>query len=218
MKLRHLGLTAALLIAFSPRPAQAQGDFIKDHVTHLIQKAGIYVSGSVKNATDSDVDVTQKISISPGFGGHPRTGRKYPFSLSSYSADFVNAGGAFGHFRSRQIISGIGYEWAPTRKFIYGAQLGIGYSFNSIDMNAAAPALFNVDGPVQLDVKNSWVVRPQLKAEYFMLRKMSVRVQTGYLHTNPHVVVQTPTARIEDDWKPSHYYFSVGVGFFPFRK
>jgi len=218
MKLRHLGLSAALLLALAPRPAQAQGDFIKSNVTSLIRKAGIYVTTATKSTTDHDVDITRKIGVSPGLAGTLRTGKKYPFSISGYSANLETGGAEFARFKALQIISGIGYEWAPTQKFIYGAQLGLGYSFNKIDMNAAAPALFNVNGPVMIDIGNSWVVRPQLKAEYFVHPKVSVRLQSGYLFTDPHVVVQTPTARYEHDWRPSHYYVSLGMGFFPLRK
>lgn len=217
MKLRYLGLTGALLIGVMPRPAQAQ-DEMKDRVTNLIRKAGIYVSTSQKTTTDNDVDITRKIGISPGMAGTLRTGRKYPFSISGYSADLERGGAAFAHFKALQIISGIGYEWAPSNKFIYGAQMGVGYSFNKIDMNAAAPAMFNVNGPVVVDIGNSWVLRPQLKAEYFVFPKVSVRLQGGYLLTDPHVTVQTPDAQYEHNWRPSHYYFSVGMGFFPMRK
>jgi hypothetical protein len=218
MKLRDLGLTATLLVALVPRPAQAQGDFVKGQLTQLIKKAGIYVSTSKKTATDNDVDITNKIGISPGLAGRLRTGKKYPFSISGYSADLETNGAGFARFKALQIISGIGYEWAPSNKFIYGAQLGVGYSFNKLDMNAAAPEMFNTAGPVQIDVSNSWVLRPQLKAEYFVVPKVSVRLQGGYLLTNPHVTVQTPTARYERDWRPSNYYVSLAMGFFPLRK
>jgi hypothetical protein len=215
--MRNLGLIGALVIAFVPRPAEAQGDYIKDKVTHLIQKAGIYVSVSAKEASDSDVRVSQGIGISPGLAGSQRRGKKYPFSFSSYSADLENGGSGFGRFKARQLLSGIGYQWAPTPKLVYSTQLNVGYSFNSFDASAPETA-FAAGGPVQVSVSNSWVLRPQAKIEYYVRRKMSLRLQGGYLYTDPHVVVQTPTSRVENDWRPSHFYASLGLGIFPFRK
>ena len=40
------------------------------------------------------------------------------------------------------------------------------------------------------DVSNSLVVRPQIKAEYFLHHKFSVRTQLSYTYTDPDVIVQ----------------------------
>lgn len=217
VRMQHLGLIAALLLALWPAPAQAQGDYLKDKVTDLIQKAGIYVSVSAKDASDSDVRVSQGFGVSPGFAGSQRKGRKFPFSYSTYSADFETGGATFGRFKAKQVMSGIGYQWAPTPKLVYSTQLNVGYSFNSIDGSTAESA-FAAGGPVQVSVSNSWLLRPQGKIEYYVRRKMSVRLQGGYLYTDPQVTIQTPTTRSEGDWRPSHFYASVGLGIFPFRK
>lgn len=217
VRMRNLGLIGALVIAFFPRPAQAQGDAMKDKIAHLIQKAGIYVSVSRKDASDSDVRISQGVGISPGLAGSQRKGKKYPFSFSTYSADLETGGATFGNFKAKQIMSGIGYQWAPTPKLVYSTQLNVGYSFNSIDAISPETA-FAASGPVQVSVSNSWVLRPQAKIEYYVRRKMSVRLQGGYLYTNPHVTVHTPTTRFENDWRPSHFYASLGMGLFPFRK
>lgn len=217
VRTQNLGLIGALVIALFPVPAQAQGDYIKDQVKHLIQKAGIYVSVSRKDASDSDVRISQGISLSPGLAGRQRKGKKYPFSFSTYSADLATGGATFGRVKAKQIMSGVGYQWAPTPKLIYSTQLNVGYSFNSIDVTSPETA-FAAGGPVQVSVSNSWMLRPQAKIEYYVRRKMSVRLQGGYLYTNPHVTVQTPTMRSEGDWRPSHFYASVGLGLFPFRK
>ena len=65
-------------------------------------------------------------------------------------------------------MSGIGYSWVHG-KMTYGAQLGVGYSFNKVDAERRRRrALFGVAEPVFVDVSNSWVLRPQVKAEYFL--------------------------------------------------
>jgi hypothetical protein len=147
-------------------------------------------------------------------------GWKIPFSFSGYHADLETAGGnQFGDMKTRQILSGIGYQWARGEKFFYGVQLGVGYSFNRMSLNATASDAFAAAGqPVTYDIDNSWVVRPQVKAEYFFHRKMSVRTQLGYTYTDPDVVIATPTQVLTHEWRPHHMQFNVSVGFFPFLK
>ena len=87
-------------------------------------------------------------------------------------------------------MSGIGYSWVHG-KMTYGAQMGVGYSFNKVTLNDGVSTLFGVAEPVAVDVSNSWVLRPQLKAEYFLTRKFSLRSQLSYTYTDPDVVVRT---------------------------
>ena len=87
-------------------------------------------------------------------------------------------------------MSGIGYSWVHG-KMIYGAQMGVGYSFNKVDAERRRLDAFGVAEPVCVDVSNSWVVRPQVKAEYFVHRKVSVRTQLSYTYTDPDVVIRT---------------------------
>ena len=217
--MRHLGLIGALLLALLPRPAQAQGDFVKSKLTHLIQKSGVYLGTSTRTSPDNDVVMTRTWGVSYGTASKNH-GWKIPFSLSGYHADLETAGGSqFGDMKTRQIISGIGYQWARGEKFFYGVQLGVGYSFNKMSLNGAASEAFAAAGqPVTYDIDNSWVVRPQVKAEYFFHRKMSVRTQLGYTYPDPDVVIATPTEVLTHEWRPHHMQFNVSVGFFPFLK
>ena len=216
--MRNLGLIGALLIALLPRPAQAQGDFIKGKLTHLIQKSGVYLGTSTRTSPDNDVVMTRSWGISYGTASK-NSGWKIPFSLSGYRADLETAGGAqFGDMHTRQILSGIGYQW-PRGKMIYGAQLGLGYSFNRMSLHSTASEAFAAAGqPVTADIDNSWVIRPQVKAEYFFHRKASVRAQLGYTYTDPDVVISTPTETLSHEWRPHHVQFNISVGFFPFLK
>jgi hypothetical protein len=220
MKLHHLGLIGALLLALVPSPAQAQGEFIKSKVKTFIEKAGVYVSVSSRSSIDDDVDMAPSIGIGYGSASrNPRTGRKIPFSFSSYSGhletDETNA--TFGRFKSQQIMSGIGYQWVRG-KMIYSTQLGVGFAFNKVRLDAGAAPAFGVAEPVRVDVSNSFVVRPQAKAEYFLHRKVSVRGSVSYTYTDPDVVVSTATQQFTREWNPHHVHASVAMGFFPFRK
>lgn len=114
MKLRQLGLFGALILALLPSPAQAQGDFIKSKLKHLIEKAGVYVSASTRTPLDDEVDMGTSIGVGLGFASeHQRAGKKYPFGFSTYSGDLQTADGhGFGRISAKQIMSGIGYQWA----------------------------------------------------------------------------------------------------------
>ena len=216
--MRNLGPIVVLVAALAPRPAEAQSDFVKDKVKSLIEKSGVYVSTSTRSSIDNDVRMGQTFGIGYGTAGSKRNGWKYPFSFSGYSGDLETSSGTeFGRFKARQIMSGVGYQWVHG-KMVYGAQLALGYSFNEVTANAETPAVFNSAAPVSIAVSNSFVVRPQIKAEYFVHHKLSVRTQVSYTYTDPDVVVQTPTERLSREWRPHHMQFSVGVGIFPFRK
>jgi hypothetical protein len=218
VRTRNLGLIAAVVIALTPRPAQAQGDFIKDNVKSLIEKSGVYVSTSTRTAIDNDVRMGQTFGIGYGTAGSKKNGWKYPFSYSGYSGDLETTGGVdFGRFKARQIMSGIGYQWV-FGKMVYSAQLGLGYSLNSATVNAGASQVLSSVSPVSISVSNSFVVRPQIKAEYFLHHKLSVRTQLSYTFTDPDVIVHTASGSQSREWRPHHTQLSVGVGIFPFRK
>jgi hypothetical protein len=220
VRLRNLGLFGALILALLPAPAQAQGDFVKSKIKELIEKSGIYVSMSTRSSLDNDVNMGPSLGIGYGTASrNPRDGVKYPFSFSSYSGNLETADddARFGRFKAQQIMSGIGYRWVRG-KMIYSTQLGVGYSFNKVTLDPGVASAFGVSEPVGVSVSNSWVLRPQAKADYFFHRKLSVRGQLSYTYTDPDVVIHTVNQDFTQEWRPHHFHFSVGLGVFPFRK
>jgi hypothetical protein len=216
--MRNLGLIGALVVAMFPAPALAQGDFVKSKLKNLIEKSGIYVSAGTRTSPDNDVRMGPSFGIGYGLAGRQRTGRKYPFSISKYGADLQTSGGnGFGRFTAHQLMSGVGYAWVRG-KMTYGAQLGLGYSFNSVALDPGVGVAFGVTDPVAVSVSNSWVVRPKVKAEYFVTRKMSLRSELSYSYTDPDVVIHTTARDYNREWRPHHVQLSFAVGFFPFRK
>lgn len=201
-----------------PAPAQAQGDFMKSKLRTLIEKSGVYISTSTRTSIDSDVRMDPSFGIGYGTAGSKRTGMKYPFSFSGYRGGLeTNDGVGFGEIKARQIMSGVGYQWVRG-KMVYGAQLGLGYSFNEVTLDPGVARAFGVAEPVGVSVSNSFVVQPKLKAEYFVHTKVSVRTQLSYTYTNPDVVIHSAGQDVARDWQPHHVQLSVAMGFFPFRK
>jgi len=218
MKARYVGLLPLTVMLFVPAPAQAQGDFMKSKLKSLIEKSGVYVSAATRTSVDNDVVMGPTFGVGYGTAGEKRNGWKYPFSFSGYRGDLTTTSGVeFGEFKAKQLMSGVGYQWVHG-KMVYSAQLGLGYSFNKITLNDAAHMAFASSEAIRYDVSNSFVVRPQVKAEYFVHPKLSLRSQLSYTFTDPDVVVHTGTESMSREWRPHHVHLSFAVGIFPFRK
>ena len=125
---------------------------MKSKVKELIEKSGIYVSTSTRTSIDNDVRMGPTFGIGYGTAGSKRNGWKYPFSFSGYRGDLETNDRASGSASSRreQIMSGVGYQWVHG-KMVYGAQLGLGYSFNKVTLDPASPTAFGVPEPVGVD-------------------------------------------------------------------
>ena len=192
---------------------------MKSKLKDIIEKSGIYVSASTRTSVDNDVKMGPTFGIGYGTAGQKRNGWKFPFSYSGYRGALTttSTGVEFGEFKAKQIMSGVGYQWVHG-KMVYTAQLGLGYSFNKINLQPVASQAFASTEAVRYDVENSFVVRPMVKAEYFVHHKLSLRTQLSYTYTDPDVVVQTATESFVREWRPHHVHLSFAVGVFPFRK
>jgi hypothetical protein len=62
------------------------------------------------------------------------------------------------------------------------------------------------------------LLRPQVKAEYFITEKFTLRASADYMRLRPDIVATTPTGQIGDRWDASNVHANVGIGFYPFRK
>jgi hypothetical protein len=218
VRLRNLGPIGVLVLALLPRPAEAQGDFIKDKLKDLIEKSGVYVSMSTRTMIDNDVEIGPSLGVGYGTAGTKRNGWKYPFSFSGFSANLeTNDDVRFGRIKSRQIMSGVGYQWVRG-KMVYSTQLGLGFAFNKVTLDPGVAVAFGVPEPVGVEVSNSFVVRPKASAEYFLHHKVSLRTQLAYTYTDPDVTITSAAQQFTREWHPHHVQLNFGVGIFPFRK
>jgi hypothetical protein len=217
MRLRALGLSIAVAFALAPSPAAAQGDFVKDNLGKLIKKVGFHVSTNFADPLDTkrayrDGSYGVSVGLAPGVNN----GWRYPFGIAWYTEELVAPNGTiFTQLRARPIYGGIGYGW-HFGKLSTGAQVQAGYSFNTLKAHGDPFAAFG-EG-ITMDISNSFAVRPQLKIEYFLTRKFTVRSSLNYVFTNPRVTVVTPNGTISDRWIASNVSLAVGVGVYPFRK
>ena len=127
-------------------------------------------------------------------------------------------GNSFAKLQARPIVAGIGYGW-HFGKFSTGAQLQAGWSFNSAKpIGDIAEAFLLPSNSVSVHIGNSFVARPQLKVEYFLTSKFTLRTALNYIFTNPMVTVTRPDGIDKHRWNASNVTLSMGIGVYPFRK
>lgn len=98
-------------------------------------------------------------------------------------------------------------------------ELQAGWSINSLKPHGDPASAFNsVPAQIAMDVANSFSLRPQVKIEYFVTPKFTVRSALNYVLTNPRVMIGTPSGVLTDTWNASNVSLAVGVGYYPFRK
>ena len=212
----RLSLVAVLLLAGTAHSADA-GD-LRDTAITLIQKVGVHGNMGVRHPTDPDV--SRGVTFGPSIGLSPgqTNGWKFPVALSMFSEDLHNPAGAeFGSVRTRVLMAGIGYGWHFGRLSV-GPQIEVGYAFNHASMEGDGAVAFGPPGAVRLHADNAWMVRPELKAEFFITPKVTFRTSLDYVRLQPDIAVTTPTAVIRDQWNLSNVHANVGIGFYPFRK
>ena len=215
MKIRDLRVIAALILLLVPAPAQA--GVIKDNLARLIRKVGIHGNGSYRHPLDRDVTKGWGYGVSIGLSPGHTNGWKYPFALTFFTQDLHSPNGdEFASIRTRALLGGIGYGWHFGR-FSTGVQLQTGYALNHVSVKGDLEHAFNA-AMVSVDVGNSWLLRPSVKAEYFLTPKFSVRVSGDYVYMRPSIAVTTPTERFEGRWDESNLHANFGVAFYPFRK
>lgn len=219
MKATTLLLIAGTLIAALPSPAQAQPEFIKDNAVKLARKVGVHVNTSIREPIDSDVTKGTTFGASIGLSPGRTNGWRYPFGFTIFSENLLSPNGQeFAELRSRAILAGIGYGW-HFGKLSTGASLQTGYSFNGTRPQGDLLSAFNVpSGAVSVHAGNSLLLRPQVKAEYFITPRFTFRISADYMLTRPDITVTTPSGTIDDRWDASNAHANIGFGFYPFRK
>jgi hypothetical protein len=217
MNANCLPTLTALILLVGPAPTHAESGVIKENVARLIKKIGVHGNVSYRHPLDRDVTKGWGYGVSLGLSPGHTNGWKYPFALTFFTQDLHSPNGdEFASIRTRALLGGIGYGWHFGR-FSTGVQLQTGYALNHVSVKGDLEHAFNA-AMASVDVGNSWLLRPSVKAEYFLTPKFSVRVSGDYVYMRPRIVVTTPTERFERRWDESNLHANFGVAFYPFRK
>jgi len=219
MRLLNLGLIGAVMCALAPLSANAQSEFVKDHTKELVRKVGIHLNMSFREPIDPDVTKGQTYGISIGLSPGRNNGWKYPVGLTMFSEDLHSPNGEqFAVMNSTAVMAGIGYGWHFGR-LSTGAQIQTGFAMNHGSIDGDMGRAFGAtDGAVSIHVGNSLLLRPQVKAEYFLTEKLTLRASADYMMLRPGIDVTTPTERLTDRWNASNVHANIGIGFYPWRR
>jgi hypothetical protein len=218
MKLLNLGLIGAALFAIAPARADAQSEF-KDRTMDMVRKVGIHLNVSERHPIDNDVTKGQTFGISIGLSPGRNNGWKFPVGITMFSEDLHSPNGEeFAVMNSKAVMAGIGYGWHFGR-LSTGAQLQTGFALNGGRIDGDVGRAFAApDGAVSIHVGNSMLLRPQVKAEYFLTEKLTLRASADYMRLRPDINVTTPTERLTDRWNASNVHANIGIGFYPWRR
>jgi hypothetical protein len=216
---KHLSLAALVaLLAIHATPAFAQGEFVKDNLTRLIRKVGVHVGVGVSEPLDSDVTKAAKYGVSVGLAPGRGNGWKYPVGITWFSEELRGASGEqFGKLQTRAALGGVGYGWHFGRLSATIA-LQAGIALNTVKLSAAAARVFDSVTEPKIRLKNSAIVRPQVRFEYFFTEKITVRTALSYIHTQPNIEVQTSAGLAPGSWNTHNVNAAIGLGYYPFRK
>lgn len=221
MRLHTLGLTVAFALALVPSPAAAQAEFLKDNAAKIIKKLGVHASTSFADPLDAKrADKDGSYGFSVGLAPGLKNGWRYPIGIAWFTEELRAPGGAsFTELKSRPVVAGIGYGW-HFGKLSTAASLQAGWAFNKGKDQGDVGSAFAMPGAAtDVSISNALVVRPQVKVEYFVTRKFTVRSALNYIFENPRVTVRSAQGVITSErWNASNVSLSMGVGFYPFRK
>lgn len=185
-------------------------------LANMVKNAGVGASVGVVHTTDSDVDVGPVYGVTVTLA--PRPGWDWAGSLGWFSGDLLinNGRTTVGSLSVKPFMGGIGYTWVIGR-LATTASLTAGISLNSADLADEYKQAFGPGTTVNLDMDNSWCVRPAIEFEYALTRKLALTAYTNYFWTKVDSQLRTPDATFSDVWNASSVQATVGVVFYPFR-
>jgi hypothetical protein len=202
-------LLAAIALIWGPVVADA---WAQPWTADFWKRFGVAVNVVRVEPTDREVDPVVDVGGSGGF--FPDHGWGPAFGLGWFTTDLSSNGLKVGQLKTRPLLGGVGYTWVRGR-LATKASLTAGIVLNSATLDEEL--LDQISGPVSLDVRNSFAVRPAVALEYSVFRKLGVRGTLAYLATRPSVVVTTPEGRTSGTWNASSVSFQAGVVVYPFR-
>lgn len=179
-------------------------------------KGRFLVGANFSQRLTPDTDLGSAFKFSPFFRTTPRRNGWGPsFGLNWMSTDiYVPVNGqkvAVGTAKLRPVMVGIGYSFNRGGRLVTNLSMVGGYAINDARLDRALPAGYSAD----LEVKDAWVMRPQVGLTYAVTRRFALVGSMGYVVTNPtislHVTAPDGSRQSFSDTLMTHY-FSVSTG------
>jgi hypothetical protein len=208
----RFALAALLAFGYIASEASAQ-----DMIKNTAKRAGVGGSYGAIITIDEDVNVGPAWGFNFGLAPEPGLGPTVGFGWYEGDLTLNRVAGdvEIGRLRVRPVMAGIAYTWVSGR-WATGVSLNAGVSFNSIRLNDQLRNLFP-GTQIDVDSSNSFCVRPQIRVEYAVARKVGIFSSAGFFFTEFDNEINTPVGRFENEWDASSFNVFVGVMVYPFK-
>ena len=199
--------------------AHAQDDLVDSAVAHVGVGAGV----NFYRPSNDDADSSQGIVIMTRWRSF-HSGWGPTFGLDWHSTVFHQQVGnisdvPLGSLRMRALLAGFGYRH-PIHRFTAVANASAGYSFNHlIDDSGLGPAFARTGvSLIDVQVKNSWVAKPEVAVWYDLFKHVGVGVSAGYLFNKPDEVITTTAGQRTRELNANTWALAAGVTFGVWKK
>jgi hypothetical protein len=194
-------LTVATLLLFSALPAAAQ------------TKGRISVGGTVTFVQPTDSEVGSLVGIGGLVRLNPKKGWGVAAGLSWFRADIDNptTGDAFAKLRVRPVMGGVSYTIGE-QPVLVSFSIVAGPSFNDLDFDEDFLNTLPAGPRPDLDIKNSFAVRPGVGVTWTVAERVAIIGFAGYSYNRPDIVYRDVTGQeYRNQWKADAILLSVGA-------
>lgn len=184
--------------------------------TAMAQTEGrVSVGASVTLVSPTDDDVDRALSIGPLVRLNPRRGWGPAGALNWFRSEISRpdvSGPAVGELRVRPLMAGIAYTVGPDR-MLTSFSVVAGPSFNSVELtDEFRESLPSGAQTPEIDVKNSFAVRPGIGLTWTVAPRVAVVGFGGYIFNRPDVTFRDQFGQeLKDRWKADSAVLSVGL-------
>ena len=192
--------TAALLLTFAV-PAAAQ------------TKGRVSVGGSVTYARLTDSDVESLWGYGPLVRLNPKKGWGLAGGLSWFRTNIEEpvSGEAFAKLRVRPLMGGVAYTIGE-QPLLISFSVVAGPSFNDLDFNDDFLNRLPPGPRPELDIKNSFAVRPGVGLTLTVAPRVAIIGFLGYSFNRPDVIYRSANGtEFRDQWTADAILLSVGA-------
>jgi hypothetical protein len=196
---RVLTIAALLLIFAVPAAAQTKGR--------------VSVGGSVTYARLTDSDVESLWGYGPLVRLNPKKGWGLAGGLSWFRTNIEEpvSGEAFAKLRVRPLMGGVAYTIGE-QPVLISFSVVAGPSFNDLDFNDDFLNRLPPGPRPELDIKNSFAVRPGVGLTWTVAPRVAIIGFLGYSFNRPDVIYRTGNGtEFRDQWTADAILLSVGA-------
>lgn len=192
-------LVAMLLCGVAPAAAQTQGR--------------ISVGGATTAVNPTDSDIGSLVGWGPLVRLNPKKGWGIAGGFSWFRANVEHPsnGGPFAKLRVRPWMGGIAYT-VGEQPWLVSFSVVTGPSFNGLDFDDDFLREQPAGKGGELDVSNSWAVRPGVGLTWTVAPRVAIIGFGGYSINRPNIIYRDPSGQeFRNRWKADAVLLSVGA-------